>query len=62
METRFIRIDYKNNPAVNAETEEHRQIIVQQAEEGFRYAGFFPVKQGPSGKTIIVDLVFQKGV
>lgn len=60
METRFVRIDYKNNPATTAGTEEHRKVIEEQAEEGFSYAGYFPVKMGPSGKILTVDLIFQK--
>lgn len=60
METKFIRIDYKNNPATTAETEEHRKIIEDQAKEGYSYKGYFPVKMGPSGKILIVDLIFQK--
>ena len=60
LETKFVRIDYKNNPATTAETEEHRKIIEEQAKEGFNYTGYFPVKMGPSGKILVVDLVFQK--
>lgn len=60
METKFVRIDYKNNPATSAETEEHRKIIEEQAVNGFSYAGYFPVKMGASGKMLIADLVFQR--
>lgn len=60
METKFIRIDYNNNPATTAQTEEHRKIIEDQAKEGYSYAGYFPVKMGPSGKMLVADLVFQK--
>lgn len=60
METKFIRIDYKNNPAAAAETEEHQKLIVEQAKDGYRYCGYFPVKIGPSGKILVVDLIFQK--
>lgn len=60
METKFVRIDYKNNPATTAETEEHKKVITEQAEEGYRYSGYFPVKMGPSGKILVVDLIFQK--
>lgn len=60
METKFVRIDYKNHPATTAETEEHRKIIEEQAADNFSYAGYFPVKMGASGKILIVDLVFQR--
>lgn len=60
METKFIRLNYKNNPATTAQTEEHRTAIEQQAKDGYKYAGYFPVKLGPSGKILAVDLIFQK--
>lgn len=60
MKTEFVRLDYSNNPASAAQTEEHRKIIEEKANEGFRYAGYFPVKMGPSGKILTVDLIFQK--
>ncbi len=60
METKFVRVSFKNNPAAAAETEEHREIIEKQAAEGYCYAGYFPVKIGPSGKMLVVDLIFQK--
>lgn len=60
METKFVRIDFKNNPATTAETEEHRRVIEEQAKDGFLYAGYFPVKMGPSGKMLVADLIFQK--
>ncbi len=60
METKFVRIDYKNSPATTAVSEEHRKVIEEQAENGFSYAGYFPVKMGPSGKMLVADLVFQR--
>lgn len=60
METKFVRIDYKNNPAATAVSEEHRKIIEEQASDGFSYAGYFPVKMGASGKMLAADLVFQR--
>lgn len=60
METKFERLEFRNNPAMNAETEEHRETIEKYAGEGYRYAGSFPVKTGPSGKVLITDMIFQK--
>lgn len=60
METVFERLEYENNPAKNAQTEEHRKIIEEYAAKGYSYAGYFPVKIGPSGKILTVDLIFQK--
>ena len=50
----------KNNPAASAESDEHRKAIEAEAKEGYSYAGYFPVKMGPSGKMLEADLVFQK--
>lgn len=60
METIFERLDFENNPAHKAQTEEHREIIEKYASQGYSYAGYFPVKIGPSGKILSVDLIFQK--
>ena len=53
-----VKLD-KNNYALNADMESHREIINRKASEGARYVGWFPVKQGPSGKTIEFDLIFE---
>ena len=60
MNTKFVRINFNNNPAAAAETEEHRKVIEEQAADGYAYAGYFPVKMGPSGKMLVADLIFQK--
>lgn len=60
METKFVRIVLKNNPAASAESEEHRKAIEAEAKEGYSYSGYFPVKMGPSGKMLEADLIFQK--
>ena len=60
METKFVRVDFKNNPATTSESEEHRKAIENAAKEGYAYAGYFPVKMGPSGKILSADLIFQK--
>ena len=44
METKFERLKFKNNPAMNAETEDHREIIEKYAGKGYCYTGYFPVK------------------
>ena len=60
METKFVRLDYENNPSASARLESHRQVILEHAQEFYRSAGYLPAKIGPSGKFLIVDLVFQK--
>lgn len=49
----------KNNYAMNANMESHREVIDRKASEGKRYVGWFPVVQGPTGKTVEFDLVFE---
>lgn len=60
MTTEFIKLNIKNNPTSNAVLIEHRDVINDLASKGFRYQGFVPIKQGPSGKTLEIELVFQK--
>ena len=60
MQTEFARMDMENNPAWNAELEGWRPIIMEWAEKGYSYSGFVPIKSGPTGKLLVIDLVFQK--
>jgi len=53
-----VKLD-KNNYALNADMKSHRDIINSKAAEGARYVGWFPVTQGPSGKTVEFDLIFE---
>ena len=36
----------------------HREVIEEYALKGYKYLGFVPVKLGPSGKMLALDLVF----
>ncbi len=56
----FVRLEYQNSKVANAELKGHREVILSYAEKGYRYAGFLPVVEGPSGKTLAVDLIFEK--
>ena len=60
MITEFVTLEMKNNPTTTAVLSGHRDIIREYAEKGFSYAGFIPVKSGPSGKLLVIELVFQK--
>jgi hypothetical protein len=60
METKIERLELNNKPTGNAETEAHKEIIEWNAKDGFHYQGFVPVKMGPSGKILAIDLIFQK--
>ncbi len=39
---------------------EHKDIIAQYAEKGFRYAGFIPTEITDSGKFKEIELIFEK--
>jgi len=56
----FVRLEYDNNKLTTAELKGHRELICEYAAKGYRYAGFLPVEFGPSGKTLAVDLIFEK--
>lgn len=60
MKTEFVRINYNNKATSTSETEQHQKAILEYADKGFHYAGFVPVKFGPSGKMLVIDLVFEK--
>lgn len=54
----FVRVNYDNNKVSCAELTYHREVIEEYASKGFKYLGFVPVKLGPSGKMLALDLVF----
>ncbi len=56
----FVRLEYDNNKLTNAELKGHQEVIKEYAEKGYRYAGFIPVSFGPSGKTLAIELIFEK--
>ena len=60
MRYEYVRVKLdKNNYAKNADMDSHREIIDKMASEGKRYVGWFPATQGPSGKTVEFDLIFE---
>ena len=60
MHYEYVRVKLdKNNYAKNAGMDSHRKVIDEQAAEGKRYVGWFPAAQGPSGKTVEFDLIFE---
>lgn len=56
----FVRLEYDNNKMTNAELNGHQEIIKEYAEKGYKYIGFIPVSFGASGKTLAIDLIFEK--
>lgn len=59
-EYKYIVLEYENHKATSSSITGHREIIDEQAKNGFRYAGYLPTKMGPSGKILSVDLIFEK--
>ena len=60
MKYEYVRVQVdKNNRAMNTDMESHREIIDRKATAGALYAGGFPVTQGPTGKTVEFDLIFE---
>lgn len=55
----FVTIKVKNNPVMNADLSEHRKVIEEYAAKGYSYKGNIPTVQGPSGKIIEMDLIFE---
>ena len=53
-----VKLD-KNNFTNKADMDSHRDVIDRKAAEGARYVGWFPAVQGPSGKVLEFDLVFE---
>lgn len=55
----YVTLKVKNNVVKDAVLLEHRQIINEYAEKGFKYVGYIPTRLGPSGKVIELDLIFE---
>ena len=56
----FVRMEYDNNKITNAELSGHRELIREYAAKGYKYICFIPVCFGPSGKTLAIDLIFER--
>lgn len=56
----FVRIDYDNNKMSTSELNGHHEIIKEYIEKGYKYIGYIPVSFGPSGKTLAIELIFEK--
>lgn len=57
----FVRLKYANNKLINANLQEHQDVITEYVmKKHMEYLGFVPVLFGPSGKVLAIDLVFKK--
>ena len=45
---------------IGAGSKEHRKIIDEYAEKGYRYAGYIPTDINDYGKILEMDLIFEK--
>ena len=55
----YVEVKLQNNPVTNAVLAEHRQVINDWAQKGYKYVGYIPTKQGASGKAVVIDLIFE---
>lgn len=55
----FVAVKAENNPVKDAVFTDHRKVVEEYARKGYRYVGYVPVRFGPSGKTVEIDLVFE---
>ncbi len=58
MKYEYVKINYKGY--MLAESTEHRDIINEYAEKGYRYIGMIPVQMSMNGRLDKFDLVFEK--
>lgn len=58
----YVSVKAKNNVVKDAVFSGYRCIIDEYAAKGYRYVGFIPSLIGPSGKIIVMDLVFETEV
>lgn len=56
----YTYVSVKVGKFVGARCEEHRTIIDQYAEKGYRYVGFIPTDMSDYGKYKEIDLIFEK--
>ncbi len=60
MDYKFVEVTLENHKATTSELKGHREIIENNAKEGYRYAGYVPTVYGPSGKVLKIDMIFEK--
>lgn len=56
----FVKLEYDNYPPGSAELHGYQEAIKHYVSMGYKYIGFIPAKLGPSGKILIIDLIFEK--
>ena len=61
-EYQFISVESDWHLLANRSLERHRDIIQEQAEQGWRFAGCVPTQSNSDGVPIEVDLVFERAL
>lgn len=56
----FETVYADNNPRKTAEFSEYEELIKKHVDEGADFCGFVPIKIGPSGKILEMELVFAR--
>lgn len=56
----YVAVDYSAKGVVFSYVSEHREIITNYAEKGYRYIGFVPTEIGANGCMRKIDLIFEK--
>ncbi len=57
---KYEYVNVKIGKLVGAKSEEHRAIIDEYANKGYKYVGYVPTDISDFGKIIKMDLVFEK--
>lgn len=58
----YVDVKLDNFAPGSAKCTAHREIINEYAANGWRYVGYIPTHLGASGKTVRMDLIFEKEV
>ena len=56
---RYVYVNININAFIGAGSEEHRKIIDEYAEKGYRYVGYIPTDINDRGKIRAIDLIFE---
>ena len=56
----YIELECENKKATSSLVTGHREIIDEHAKNGYRYVGYIPLKMGPSGKILSMELILEK--
>lgn len=61
-EYKYVELECENHKTSNSVVSGHKEIINEQAKNGYRYIGYIPINMGPSGKILSLELIFEKEI